>query len=303
MDRYTYVNDKLQKFYKKIKCYDLNGTCINIVYDLYKYGSLGEIYKIPVECYLYLGLYYENNNNDKEMIKFFLLAIENKNVLAMKLFAKIYRRRGEHEFALIYYEMASEHGDRASTFRTINYYQTNKNYSKIFDHCLAAYDKMQSETIIDLLKMYLLRGNENVISILESVILIKKDIYKLRRLAEYYQCTHYEWSEKYYQMAIELGDGESIYKLGYFHYTNGFYNKMIDHFLIYLRKESYAFDADFLHNDYHLNKINDFLAKCDINLKIILYFQKIQKNIKDCKEKIKITDDQITNLKLHLNKY
>lgn len=285
----------------------LDEKCINIIYDLFKHDYLDESQEIPTECYLYLGLYYQIKNVD-QMKKYLLLAIENEHVIpktttsdrmlshviAMRILADYYQYNNKNDIAIKYYKLASEYGDIDSMVKLACYYQIRKDYDNMYKYCLMAFENGNIDAIIDLIKSCYSKADVRTALMLESILIDKNSTASLRKLAEYYRYTHYEWSEKYYQMAIKQNDIKALYELGSLYLLYKKYQKMMDYFLRYL---------------YHLQTLNinpldrmkEIFENCHVNSQVGLYFLKLHGQITIHHQKIKEIDTLISNLMTNTN--
>lgn len=162
---------------------------INIIYDLYKFNRLNE--ETPRECYLYIALYY-GITKIKQMQKYLLLAIEDKNMFAARILADYYHQINKLDQATKYYQMAIDYGDVDSIIKLASVYQTQKDYSNVYKYLRLAFENGKYNAIIDLLEMYLSIGDQKCVSIIDFIIVEKNNTIALKEIARYYQCTHYE---------------------------------------------------------------------------------------------------------------
>jgi TPR repeat protein len=108
--------------------YDELGDCESIVIKYYKMAA-NKGFSLSMNE---LGLYYETKKDYKNMLKWFNLAIKNKNIKAMRNLAIYYNEKHDYDNMIKYYTMAAEKNDVISMEYLGDYYRnSNDNINMI----------------------------------------------------------------------------------------------------------------------------------------------------------------------------
>ena len=120
-----------------------NNQSLNIIYDLFKNSIKIIDIDNDIIC-LYYGVYYEHiEKNYDEMKKYYLMAIEKGNIIAMNIFACYYEYiEKNYDEMKKYFLMAIEKGDNAAMYNLGYYYQyIEYNYDEMKKYYLMAIEK------------------------------------------------------------------------------------------------------------------------------------------------------------------
>src|SRR5439155_958881 len=91
--------------------------------------------------YLYLGIFNFIKKNYDEMKKYYLLAIEKNNMMALNNLAFYYYKNNQFEDMLKYFLIGVDKGDTISMNNLAYFYYKEKNYEEMKKYCVMALDK------------------------------------------------------------------------------------------------------------------------------------------------------------------
>ena len=257
---YDVSPDKLTEKHKNLD-YDIDIDFANVtaLYNLGLYYQERKQFQKMIKCYkcaiqkhdsdamFNLGKYYELNNDYLNMLKYYRMAIDNDDVDAMYALGKFYQDIDDCTMMEKYYEMAvNKHNDINSMMELAKYYSDLSYKTPQF----RKYIKMACDT--DSLKAIIMYAHwsENNLRMMRYKCACYGNKTCLWCISDYQNAI------KYYRLAIDKNDIESMYRLGMFYIDNG------DLTLA----EQYLLMA---HNNDHKNATN----------KLILLYERIDHNL------------------------
>jgi len=207
-----YIINILEKYdlkYVKIE----NEKSLEKIYNLFK-----NIFEEPstVIEYLYCGVYYENVEENYDLMKkYYLMAINLNHSDAMNYLALYYEITEEnYDLMKKYYLMAIElnHSD-AMNYLALYYEENEKNYDLMKKYYLMAIKLNNSSAMSNLADYY--EENEKNYDLMKKYYLMSIELNNssaMYNLAFYYQFTekNYDLMKKYYLMAIKLNNSDAM---------------------------------------------------------------------------------------------
>lgn len=148
-----------------------------------------------------LGIYYQRKGDYDNMMKYYLMAIENGVSKAMMNIGHFYKEQGDIHNMMRYYQMAIENGYHGGMFNLGCYYKEVGD-----DVNMVKYYKLASEN-----------GSVEAMNNLGMYYKKEKD---------------YDNMIKYYLQAIENGESKTMYNLGIYYRDEENYEKMVKYFLM-----------------------------------------------------------------------
>jgi len=203
--------------YIKIK----NREIINHIYNLYKYGiDERDTFKMEDSIIdLYYGEYYKITKNYKQMKKYYLIAIEKGNTVAINNLGFYYQNiEKDYDQMKKYYLMAIEK-DNTNAMNHLGFYYQNieKDYEQMKKYYLVAIEKGNQIAMYNLGLHYQEEGKDYEQMKKNYLIAIEKGHGgAMNNLGFHYQNVEkdYEQMKKYYLMAIEKGYNSAMKNLG-----------------------------------------------------------------------------------------
>jgi len=169
---------------------DIDTESIKKINDL----LVNNIYNEPLTSMemLYYGLYYKINKDYVKMKKYYLMAIEKGNDIAMYNLAKYYEKTKNNVEMEKYYLMAIEKGNDIVMYKFAIYHYDNKNYIDMEKYYIMAIEKGNDHAMINFANYHY--DNKNYIDMEKYYIMAieKGNGYGLNRLVEYYKHNQYE---------------------------------------------------------------------------------------------------------------
>jgi TPR repeat protein len=156
-----------------------------------------------------LGTYYKKIKDYDNMKKYFLMAIEHKNVYAMFNLALYYKRVEKNaELTTKYFLMADEYGDKDALLNLGFFFKETKDYNQMKYYFLKAIDKGNRSALCQMGNYYRFIQINEPLMIWYYLEAIAKDCVKsMYNLADYYYLNHdYNNMLKYCLMAIKTND-------------------------------------------------------------------------------------------------
>ncbi len=106
-----------------------NNNDLNLVYNIFKSGSIVYDADLSDTYSFYLGLYFHHVKKDYELMKkYYTMALEKGNLNAMKNLGDYYYRNDNCELMKKYYLMAIDKGDTDAMNKLGYYYNTKEDY-------------------------------------------------------------------------------------------------------------------------------------------------------------------------------
>jgi TPR repeat protein len=162
------------------------------------------------------GLYYDKEEEDDDkMVKYYKMAAEKGNVVAMYELGHFYDENEDTNNMIKYYSMGVEHGDIDSMCNLGCHYQDLKDYPNMLKYWSLAIEKGDSGSMNNMANYYDdINDDENALKYWLMAV-EKGDTDAMNNIALYYQNKEQnDRAIEYYNMAIALLDDEAMYNLG-----------------------------------------------------------------------------------------
>lgn len=276
----------------EIKVDNLPSICIEIIYNLYECDTLpNETIPLPVECYFFIGLYYKSRDIEK-MKKYLLLAIENGDVVAMRLMALHYKSQTEYDLMEKYFGMAIEKGDIQSMMKMAVIEENKEHYQRSIMYYLMVYMINEDNLVMKKIIGHFPKSNKkDILPVIEAVLIQKNNIYALKQLAGQIEYIDFDLAKKYYKIAIKAGDFDAMYLLGKLHHRKKNNAKMIKYLLMAINYNYKVSEIrEMLINSLSVNQLIDLLINLQQNNTTMKF------DICQLEKKLKEKEEEITDL-------
>lgn len=229
------MESKLNYIKKQIRNYsdwnhnDLDEESIDIIYNLYCNGIIDENMPLPSKCLVYLGLYFFYLDNEKSF-RYLSFAVENGDIIAMRLMAQYYDRQQDTDNVIKYFQMAIDHGDIYSIQSLGGFYRDQKLYDKMIKCYCIAYSRGDKGSLCVLVNI--IYDHYEIVPILKSILVEHRDSKLMKKLAHLFKINKPELAQKILLMAIDQGDVEALYLLGVYSLQQGYMQDHIKYFMM-----------------------------------------------------------------------
>jgi TPR repeat protein len=183
---------------------------LNIIYDLYANNIIPIVTnETNKEILLYLGLYYKLQGDCENMLKFYLMAIDKKCIIAMRNLAYYYKTLNDHDNMLEYYMMAINLKDSKSMTLLASYYEEQKDNNQMCKYYLMAVEQ--------------------------------KNNIAMNNLGNYYQSVNdHDNMFKYYLMAIDQNFPQAMYSLSTYYWNQWDMKNALKYSLMAVEHKNYS---------------------------------------------------------------
>ena len=182
---------------------------IEKIYDLYFNKKFTDPLT-DIECFYY-GFYYHTQENEVNMMKYYLMAIEKGNSYAMNNLGWYYYKKRDNTKMMEYFLMAIDKGN-SEAMRNLAYY-----YKKIGDetnrvkYLLMAIDQGNKDAMVNLGAYYEKKGDETNMLKYYSMCINEYADYIIDSLEDYYKKKGDDANMlKFYLMAMDKGNTDVI---------------------------------------------------------------------------------------------
>ncbi len=290
--------ETLEQLYEHYNC-DISSISQYIVYekeilDMFNSHNVDD-YKENRDLFLWIGRYYNDIERDYDnMKKYYLLAIDKDNLIAMVNLGNYYDNIENYDLMKRYYLMAIDKGNPYAMGNLGYYYQNvEKDYDKMKKYYLMAIDKGEIKSMYNLGRYY--ENVEKNYDLMKKYYLMTVDkgnsdtkdkgyLYAIYSLGYYYHAIEkdYDKMKKYYLMAIDKGDPNAMGNLGYYYQNvEKDYDLMKRYYLMAIKKGN-------LDAENNIKKLTTSLERYVLYTEMDIPFkEKLSKDINIYKNKLK----------------
>lgn len=226
------IKNHVSNYYLTMNIKDIH---IKKVYELLIENKIYSDEDIDSDLCTYLGLYYEIKKDNDNMMKYYKMAVDLGNSIAMCYLGLHYKRINDNENTVKYHKMAVELGNVDSMVYLGDYHKDKMDYDDMLKYYLKA-SELGSIRVNHKLGLFYnsAHDHDNTIYYYQKGISLKSGMCMFN-LAKYYgDQGDYENMIKYYMMAIEKGDTCAMKNLGYYYEKQGDYENMLKYYLMAL---------------------------------------------------------------------
>lgn len=154
------------------------------------------------------GHYYKFRKDYTNMIKYYLIAIDNLDSSSMNSLGLYYMQVEDYTNMMKYYQMAISNGDLCAANNLAIYYQKIKDHDNILKYYQMAIEQNNITAMFNLGYYYYKLKNYDMMLKYYQMAVDGKNIYAIKNLAHYYYNIEKDLPNaiKYYLMAIQNGD-------------------------------------------------------------------------------------------------
>lgn len=137
------MEDFIKKFLKNFNDYEpVNQNDLKIIYELYHDNIMyDDAYQLSSGVLRYYAYYYEIQKDYENMKKYYLMAIEKGDIVAMTNFGSYYEDQEDYDNMEKYYLMAIEKDDANAMTAFGSYHKYRKDYGNMVKYYLMAANK------------------------------------------------------------------------------------------------------------------------------------------------------------------
>lgn len=180
----------------------------------------------------YYGIYHRIKEDFELMIKYYLLAIEQKSITSMINLGRYYKNIKDYDNMVKYYTMAADLGDSSAMNSLAIYYEEIGDYNTMIKYYLLAIELGDDIAMYNLaLYYYKIKDCDNMVKYLLQAI-DNENVLAMCDLGYYYEENKdYDNMIKYYSMAVDLGDEKARHNLAAYYYNSKDYHNAIKYYL------------------------------------------------------------------------
>jgi tetratricopeptide (TPR) repeat protein len=215
---------------------------LNIIYDLYANNIIPIVTnETNKEILLYLGLYYKLQGDCENMLKFYLMAIDKKCIIAMRNLAYYYKTLNDHDNMLEYYMMAINLKDSKSMTLLASYYEEQKDNNQMCKYYLMAVEQKNNIAMNNLGNYYQSVNDHDNMFKYYLMAIDQNSTESMNHLASYYaEIKDHDNMLKYSLMAIERKFPQAMYSLSTYYWNQWDMKNALKYSLMAVEHKNYS---------------------------------------------------------------